>query len=231
MRLMVLLHERVSPLGPLADRFQERGYRIEPFMVVPEVPDAPVVLPDVEQYDAVVTMGSRWSSYDLERVGNWVLPELELLRRADRAEIPVLGICFGGQMLATAHGGQVAASELPEHGWVEIETCRPDIVSRGPWFQWHGDRWTLPPEAVEIARNAAASQAFVLRRNLALQFHPEQTPDTLRAWLDDGGAELLVAQGVVPDRLLAETVRQVPQARLAARELVDGFLDHVAAAS
>lgn len=228
MRVMVLQHERISPLGPLADRFEERGYRIEPFMVIPDEPSAEVVLPDVEQYDAVVTMGSRWSSYDLERVGHWVLPELDLLRAADRSGIPVLGICFGGQMLATAHGGVVTASDSPEHGWVEIETSRPEIVSGGPWFQWHGDRWTLPADAKEIARNSAASQAFVLRRNLALQFHPEQAADTLRSWLEDGGSELLLAHGVNPDDLLAETVRQVPLARDAARDLVDGFLDHVA---
>lgn len=225
---MVLQHELVAPLGLLAERFEERGYQIEPFMVPTDHVGARVSLPDVEQYDAVVTLGSRCSSYDLSRNAQWVLPELDLLRVADRAGIPALGICFGGQMLATAHGGEVAASSMPEYGWAEIATSRPEIMGSGPWFQWHGDQWTLPPGAVEIAHNAAASQSFTLRKNLAIQFHPELTPDILRAWLGAGGADALDAEYMVPTNLLADTARHASRARSDARHLVDGFLDHVA---
>ncbi|WP_412457973.1 type 1 glutamine amidotransferase [Mycolicibacterium mucogenicum] len=99
------------------------------------------------------------------------------LRQADEEGVPVLGVCFGGQLLAYTHGGEVVPSQAPEIGWYGLTSDRPDLVPEGPWYQWHFDRWTMPPTAVGIARNANASQAFQLRRNLAVQFHPE---------LDDG---------------------------------------------
>jgi len=101
-------------------------------------------------------------------------------------------------------------------------------VPPGPWFEWHYDRWTLPPGAREIARSAAASQAFVLRRNLALQFHPELTGAMLAGWLDNGGEAQVRAHGLDPDSLLAETRRRDEQSRQRTHALVDGFLAQVA---
>jgi hypothetical protein len=81
---------------------------------------------------------------------------------------------------------------------------------------------------LEIARNAAASQAFVYRRNLAVQFHPELSPAMLEGWLSNGGAVKAAEVGVDPDRLVAETAARAADAGRRARLLVDGFLDHVA---
>jgi len=97
----------------------------------------------------------------------------------------------------------------------------------GPWFQWHYDRWELPPDARETARNEAASQAFVLRRNLALQFHPELTGDMLEGWLATGG-DAVRAYGLDPATLLERTRSVDDRSRERAHRLVDGFLDAVA---
>ena len=64
---------------------------------------------------------------------------------------------------------------------------RRRLVPGGRWFQWHYDRWELPGGASEIACNPRASQAFVLDRNLAVQFHPETDEPILCGWLDNGG--------------------------------------------
>ncbi|MFF5083263.1 type 1 glutamine amidotransferase [Actinoplanes sp. NPDC000266] len=131
----------------------------------------------------------------------------------------MLGICFGGQLLAAAHGGSVAASPSPEIGWATVESDDESVVPGGPWFEWHYDRWTLPPGAVEVARNGAASQAYVLRRNLAVQFHPEVTPSLLAGWLANGGAE----QVSDPAALLSRTWAEMPRAAERTRRLIDGF--------
>jgi hypothetical protein len=81
---------------------------------------------------------------------------------------------------------------------------------------------------VEVARNDAASQAFVLRRNLAVQFHPELTRDMLRGWLDNGGHAEATSRGVHPRELHTSTAANAGDAARRARLLVDGFVTHVA---
>jgi GMP synthase-like glutamine amidotransferase len=101
-------------------------------------------------------------------------------------------------------------------------------VPAGRWFQWHYDRWQLPAGATEIARNPQASQAFVLDRNLAVQFHPELDETILRGWLENGGDEDARKFGVDPDTLLADTRRLTVESRVRAHRLVDAFLARVA---
>ena len=104
--------------------------------------------------------------------------------------------------------GGCIASAAPEIGWhlVHSDDSRLD----GAWFQWHYDRWVMPPGAVEVARNAAASQAFVLRRNLALQFHPELDAAGLKDWLEFGGCRQAQAAGSIPPSSSARPRRWGP---------------------
>ena len=140
----------------------------------------------------------------------------------------MLGLCFGGQLLAAAHGGRVVRSSVPEVGWHVVHSDEPELLSPGPWFQWHFDRWQTPPTAREIARNGAASQAFIYGRNLALQFHPELDPAMLAGWLDNGGASSLSEKGYDVAAIVAQTRTESPAARMRAHHLVDAFLDQVA---
>ncbi len=227
MRLLVIQHDHASPLGPVAERFVERGFDLTMHPVVPEVsflePGVQTEFPDFTRFDAVVPMGAPWSAYD-EIIGSWVSPEIAQLRRADEAGVPVLGICFGGQLLAEAHGGSVIPSSTPEIGWADVDSDDEALVPSGPWFQWHYDRWELPRDAHEIARNVAASQAFALRSNLAVQFHPELTSSMLAGWLGNGGSDKAASAGLDPEELLTETRQQEEAARVRAHRLVDGFL-------
>ena len=158
MQLLVIQHDHASPLGPVAERFVERGFDLTMHAVVPEssflAPGVETDFPDFTRFDAVVSMGAPWSAYD-ESIDSWVRPEIEQLRRADEAGVPVFGICFGGQLLAATHGGAVIPSSTPEIGWAEVCSDDDALVPSGPWFQWHYDRWELPHDAHEVARNAA----------------------------------------------------------------------------
>jgi GMP synthase-like glutamine amidotransferase len=227
MQLLVIQHDHASPLGPVAERFVERGFDLTMHPVVPEssflAPGVETDFPDFTRFDAVVSMGAPWSACD-ESIDSWVRPEIEQLRRADEACVPVFGICFGGQLLAATHGGSVIPSGMPEIGWAEVCSDDDALVPSGPWFQWHYDRWELPHDANEVARNAAASQAFVLRRNLAVQFHPELNTTMLAGWLGNGGSEKAASAGLDPEKLLIETGRREEAARVRAHRLVDGFL-------
>jgi GMP synthase-like glutamine amidotransferase len=166
--------------------------------------------------------------YDEALQQSWVGAEMQMLRDAALAGVPTLGVCFGGQLLAQAFGGSVARSTVPEIGWYDIETDNPDLVPGGPWFQWHFDRWTLPPGATEIARTANSSQAFVLGRALALQFHPEIDAKLLDVWLADDRDGEVVEAGLSHDELRERTTELADDVGNRIRGLVRGFLTHVA---
>ena len=176
-KVLFLYNEHLATEALLGEAFAEQGFDIEVFEVVPpqrlDDPAVDVTFPDPTGYDVIVPLGARWPVYDDALRRTWVSAEMQLVRDAADAGVALLGVCFGGQLLAQAFGGSVARSSSPEIGWYDVASDRPEVIPAGPWFQWHFDRWTLPPEASEIARTAAASQAFVLGRALALQFHPE----------------------------------------------------------
>jgi GMP synthase-like glutamine amidotransferase len=232
MDALVVAHDHVSPTGPIGEQLERRGYTLRHHLVVPQArftaPDVEPDFPDFTAHDAVVVLGAVWSVYDEAAIGRWVGDELKQLQAADAAGVPVLGICFGGQLLAQAHGGSVERAPRPEIGWTDVDSDEDELVASGPWFQWHFDRWATPTEARVVASNAAATQAFVLRRNLAVQFHPELTRDSLRGWLDNGGDHGARAAGFDPERLVAETDLLADRNRVRAHRLVDAFLDQVA---
>ena len=228
MRVLFIQQDHMSPTGPVGEAFADYGFDVQEFMVVPEehfhAPSVAVTFPDPLAFDAIVPMGAAWSVYDHDRIGAWVGDELDFLHRAHRAGVPVLGICFGGQALATALGGIVIRAERPEIGWTMVETSRPDLIEPGPWFQWHAYRWVLPDGLRAFARTEAAEQAFTARRSMGVQFHPELTPQMLEGWLDNIGREHAVALGTDPDQLARETAARSAEARARARRLVAAFL-------
>lgn len=232
MRVLFVQHDHVSPLGPVGERFAHHGFDVDTFLVVPEEsfhsPGIAVDFPDLADYDVVVPLGAPWGAWDDACIGRWLLPELDWLGDAVRDGMPVLGICFGGQLVARALGGSVAPAPKGEIGWTAIWSDDPALVGPGPWFQFHFDRWTLPPGAVEIARNPVASQAFTIQRTLAVQFHPELDAAGLKGWLDWGGDRKVAEDGQDPAIMLAQTEAEQAAARERTFALVDAFLTRVA---
>jgi GMP synthase-like glutamine amidotransferase len=216
----------------VAERFAQRGFEVVESIVVPRdrffSPDVDFDFPEVGEHDVVVPMGAPWGAWEDDRIGTWLKPELDWLRDLQRSDVPILGICFGAQALARTLGGSVAPGLRAEIGYTWINSDDPELVPNGPWFEWHYDRFTVPPGAVEIARNARASQAYRIGRSLGVQFHPEVTPACLEGWLDEGGVDEALKDGVDPAELLAGAVREEPAAVQRAHALVDSFLDRVA---
>ena len=234
MRALVIAHDHLSSPGLLTEGLVDAGFELTTLLVVPAerfaIPNVVAEYPELTDFDLLVPLGAPWSVYDAERIGTWVETEKEYLRAADAAGIPVLGVCFGGQLLASTYGGTVAKAVRPEIGLhdVDVGVDGDGPVESGPWFQWHFDGWTVPPGAREIARNDNASQAFTLRRNLAVQFHPELNSAILQGWLENGGITVARSVGIDPDELVEQLAGHADRAQQRTTRLVARFLDEVA---
>ncbi len=233
MHVLFVKQDHASPAGLVGDAFAGLGYDVSSFTVVPasryDSPWVTAVFPDPAEFDAIVFFGAVWSVYE-DTIGTWIGDEIAFARSALGLGVPLLGICFGGQMLAAAVGGSVAPASAPEIGWCSVDTPVPGLIEGGPWFQWHFDRFTLPSDVPVVARTELANQAFVCGRALGLQFHPELDSSVLECWLSNGGAAQLASSGVDASALMARTQALEGAAAGRAHELIRRFVRDVATA-
>ena len=225
-KALVIEHDETGPAASVGERLVEHGFELHPFRVL-EDPSYPVCtkeFPDPAGYDIVVVLGSPWSIHERKPIESWIDREIELVHNAHRTGIPVLGLCFGGQVLAAALGGEVTRAERPEIGWYEIDSDQPEIVSSGPWFEWHYDQFTVPDGATEVARSEVSSQVFRAGKSVGTQFHPEITAEIVAGWVVVGREEL-TRLDINPELLVSESVDHQVDARQRADQLVDWFLD------
>ena len=113
-RVLVLQHHPLDGPGYLGAALQRHGATLDVVRL-----DLGESLPDVGGYDALLVMGGEMNVYQ-ELEYPWLVAEHHLLQRALAAEIPVLGICLGGQLLAKALGAPVRLGAAPEVGIVPI---------------------------------------------------------------------------------------------------------------
>ncbi len=149
----------------IARRFRELGYYSEIL---------PFNAPLPEDAGAVVLSGSPYSVYD----DGAPLPDPNVLT----AGVPVLGICYGLQVITHLLGGRVAPSQRKEYGPADLQVLDPDHLFRDlpaefrVWMS-HGDRVEELPEGFKVlARTEGSPYAAVFhpeRKIFGVQFHPE----------------------------------------------------------
>lgn len=192
MKVHVLQHVPFEGIGSMASWLAERNAAISSTRFF-ENP----VLPISEGLDLIIAMGGPMSVND-EATLPWLRPEKEFVRAAVAHGVPVIGICLGAQLIASALGARVYRNAAKEIGWFPIRAtaggadtfCFPEQCTV---FHWHGETFDLPAGAVRLAQSAACqNQAFQFKRHvIGLQFHLETTPESAGAILDNCGDELV----------------------------------------
>ena len=220
LKALIVQHEEPTPAGLLGEWLQRRNAEVDVLRIDLEEP-----VPDAGRYDLIALLGSELPAFD-DSVP-FIPRESDLIRDAMAAGVPMLGLCFGGQLMARALGGRSFRAARSEVGWFRVHSKDPDLIPGGPWFEWHHDSFTVPPGARLIAETEVGPQAFVIGRSLGLQFHPEVTPEIVEGWVRayrDGPHD----DTLDLDAMLEETSRRAPVVSQMTEALFDRFLDNVA---
>lgn len=157
-------------------------------------------LPDASAVDILIIMGGPMNVFDYH-IHPWMEEEIAWVTEFIQMEKPVLGICLGAQIIATALGEEVYPGPQREIGWHNLQffpslgdykICKDLPVSRKV-FHWHGDTFNIPEGATRIAASQAfPNQGFIFNNKvIAMQFHLEVTPDSLKELVENCRDELV----------------------------------------
>lgn len=150
----------------------------------------------------------------------WIRAELALIQKAVANDVPVLGHCLGGQLMAKALGAVVTRNPVREIGWgmITVQPCAqakewlgdtPDFLG----FHWHGETFSLPPGAIHLASSPyCPQQMFSVGNHFGMQCHVEMTERLIDAWCAVGIDEIAANPG--PAVQSPETMRENLEARL-----------------
>jgi GMP synthase-like glutamine amidotransferase len=212
MRVLVVQNYDNTGLGQIGRALEEAGAEIN----TRNAHLGDVLPPDAGGYDAIVVLGGGQNALADEEYP-YIPALLALMRDFEGRNRAVLGICLGSQLLARAYGAENLIGAAPEFGWhgvSQTEEAVGDAVfgavpSEFPIFQWHDDTFTLPPNAVHLASNAAAAnQAFRIgRAAYGFQFHFEAGRPLVRHWNMVFAGYLADRQPDWPARFEAEAER------------------------
>ena len=191
--IRIFRHLLCKPPGYLGDYLQQRSIPWE----VECVDESQPINPRTDDVSALVFMGAAVSVND--RLP-WMEGELALIRRAIQEGVPILGVCFGAQMMSRALGGEVTRGADMEIGWHPVQAIPGNdddnwlqgLPERFTAFHWHADTFTLPAGSRWILESDYyPHQGFALGDHLGLQFHLEMTSEMVKGWIDRYGGDLV----------------------------------------
>ncbi|MEZ9539321.1 type 1 glutamine amidotransferase [Shewanella sp. 10N.286.51.B8] len=173
--LAAIKHHSAEGPGRIQDWCDSHGHQLTCFM-------APLgALPKLTNFDGLIILGG---PTDVANNPAWMQAELELIKDAIDIDMPILAICLGAQLLATALGASLYKLEQPELGWHEVKLLSNGLVAETLMVpQWHFYGFDFNQQAqenkpmkqvsIEASSVLCHQQAFRHQRQLGLQFHPE----------------------------------------------------------
>jgi GMP synthase (glutamine-hydrolysing) len=229
-RVLAIVQQADAGPGVFAEAIAARGDRLDRW-AQPEGGPPPA---DPLSYDAVFTLGGSMN-VDEEGAHPWLLAQKLLLGELLAAEVPLLGLCLGAQLVAEAAGAEPRRAARPEIGWHRVELTEagaedPLLAPLAPGFeafQWHSYEFPLPPGATALARSEVCLQSCRIgERAWAVQFHPEVSRADALAWIGDYRSDPdAVHIGIDPESLRTETEARISAFNTLGRDLCTRWLD------
>ncbi len=218
-RLLVLQHVEIEGPGLFEKIAKERDLKIEIIRL-----DKNDNLPQTKEGDLILIMGGPMGVKDIgsERYP-WLKLERDFVKRELENKRPIIGVCLGAQLLASAAGGDVEILKygsppkaLPEIGWSQIFINKSNNefkeLFEEPFhvLHWHGDRILLPNKAVLIASSVRCKEQFFRISDFAygLQFHIEATESMIKELIKEDKEFIYRALGLNGQKILREENRK-----------------------
>jgi len=227
LRIRCFMHVPFEGPGVIADWAQQHRHHFEYTRFYQGDP-----LPDPAMADLLIIMGGPMDVFNFH-VHPWMEEEIEWISGFIHSGKPVLGICLGAQMIATALGESVYPGKEKEIGWYNLQFL-PALGEYRIWkdlpvtrkvFHWHGDTFQIPEGATRIASTRAfPNQGFIFKGKVfALQFHLEVTADGVRELVENCRDELVTGPFIQHEKeILAEKKGYAPN-----HELMFRLLDYL----
>jgi GMP synthase-like glutamine amidotransferase len=229
--IRIFRHEDWIKAGHLTDTLAWRGVPYELIAI-----DEGMPVPDtIDDVSGLAFLGGTMSVND---PFPWIEDELRLIRRAKEKHLPVLGHCFGSQLISKALGGVVRPMPAKEIGWHKVTLL--DNAATRDWLKevprtldiliWHHDSFTLPEGATPLYESRfCPNQAFVIDNMVATVAHVEVTTELLREWLDIYGYDLDPISDSVQtiEEVGRDLDERVPAMQQLTNALYDGWLARI----
>ncbi len=188
MHILYLVNEVNSGPGVLLEEATAQGAA---HTIVRTFEDEPVPA-NHEGYDGLVVMGGIMGVYQ-DTEYPFIEDARALMRAFHAADKPIMGVCLGAQLLASAFGGSVYKMGFDEWGFLpqtwdaaaKDDPLLRDVAQGLRIMQWHGDTFDLPDGAIRLAtREGCPNQAFRMgAKSYGFQFHLEMTKATTDYWI------------------------------------------------
>ncbi|HEU5119555.1 MAG TPA: type 1 glutamine amidotransferase [Candidatus Nitrosocosmicus sp.] len=213
----------IETLGSFENYLLDDGYKITDIMANKTTIESLIL----KQYDAVFILGGPMSVNDNY---DYLVEEKKLIRSAIEYEIPLIGVCLGSQLIASACGGLVYKGSKKEIGWgkVDITDCGTKSVFRNlprrkiHVFHWHGDSFTLPVGAEVLARSDLYVQAFSFKTAIGIQFHLEVDEEMVKNWSNNYQQEL-VSENLSKESFLFNQDKNFIELKGISKQVYDAF--------
>jgi GMP synthase (glutamine-hydrolysing) len=227
--VLIFQHDPFEDLGFFGEIFEKRKTAFRSIRLFHgETPDQ-----GWDRIRALVILGGPMNARD-EHLFPFLRWEKTIIRAAIEDDVPMLGICLGAQLIASAVGGSVYPGAVKEFGWYPVSITpegRVDsllgyLPEKPIVFQWHRDGFDLPAGALRLASSVYFdNQAFRLGRAVyGLQFHLQVTPQMISRWIDERSKDLAQFPYVSPDKLIADTRSYFPALKYYGERVLTEFL-------
>ncbi|MCL3818954.1 type 1 glutamine amidotransferase [Aeromicrobium wangtongii] len=225
MRIHVVADTADKDGGYVVERLVQRGGEI-----VELDRDALPAHETIGDSDLVLLLGSDKSAHEDKWIDS-VTAEIRFVRASLKAGTPVMGICYGAQIMARALGGTSWRSDQAELGWARVDTTDQALCPEGPWGQMHRDVFAPGPTTKVIGTSWRGPQCIIDdsfgARAIGWQFHPEVTPATYERWVKEG---YWGDTGADPKDLIRQAYDHAPGSRNLAHRLTDAALSYLGVA-
>ncbi|TVO72544.1 MAG: type 1 glutamine amidotransferase [Sedimenticola selenatireducens] len=222
--LYIISHVACSQPGYLCEYLDQRNIHYVRISI-----ESGDTLPQPDAVSGLVLLGAPIS---VNSDQPWIEQEMALIRNCAEKEIPVFGICFGGQLISKAFGGKVYPSPAMQIGWHPVSTTEQHhplfngtaLPAHFHAFEWHEESFTLPSGALPLfSDEITGNQGFIYRSCLAVQFHPEVTPEIIQEWV--ARYEACVDKPAIGTQDHHEILLDVEQKLTAMRKITDLLFD------